>query len=432
MRDVAKPRRIVVVGGGAGGAELVTALARRARSGETEVVLVDRADAHLWKPRLHEVAVGLIRSGEAEVSYLALGQATGFRFVLGALTALDAQARTLQVGRVLDEAGHQLLAPRELGYDELVLAIGSEVDDFGVPGVREHCHMLDSGQKAGAFQRRLLDAALQVAAGERDQLRVGIVGAGSTGVELAAELHKAVAAMKRYGGLAGVSRLQITVVDMAERVLAGEAPATSAYADRTLTRLGIELKLNASVDRVTEDALHVKGGGVVPCDLKVWASGVIGLPVAADLAGLKIDERRRILCDEQLRCRGVEHISALGDCAAVRDSRTAKLLPATAQVAHQQADYLVRRLSASSHTPDVAFRFRSRGTLVSLGGDTAAGQFPTAGRTGPIILEGLVPKLFYSSLQLMHRAALSGWPQACALSLADRLRRVGVPPVKLH
>ena len=93
MRDVAKPgpKRIVVVGGGAGGAELVTALARRAKRDGTELVLVDSAPAHLWKPRLHEVAVGLLRPGEAEISYLALGQANGFSFVLGALTGLDAQ-----------------------------------------------------------------------------------------------------------------------------------------------------------------------------------------------------------------------------------------------------------------------------------------------------------------------------------------------------
>lgn len=433
MRNVAKPKRIVVVGGGAGGAELVTALARRAWRGETEVVLVDCAAAHLWKPRLHEVAVGLIRPGEAEVGYLALGQATGFSFVLGALTGLNTQAQTIQVGGVRDQDGGELLGAREIAYDTLILAFGSQVNDFGVPGVSEHCHVLDSGEQASGFQRRLLDAAMQVAAGRRDELRVGIVGAGATGVELAAELHQAVSAMKHYGGLAGVSRLKVTLVDMAKRVLAGEAPRTSAFAHRALQRMGVDLKLNASVDRVTADALHLKGGEAIPCELKVWASGVIGRPLAERLGGLNIDKHRRILCDAFLRCQGVTNVFALGDCAAVLDARTSKPLPATAQVAHQQADYLTKRLSAPTNgRTDRPFRFQPRGAIVSLGGGAAAAQLPTPGNGGPIILEGLAPKVAYASLQFMHRAALSGWPQACALSLSDSLRRVSVPPVKLH
>ena len=435
MRDVAKPRpkRIVVVGGGAGGAELVTALARRARRDETELILVDHAPTHLWKPRLHEVAVGLIRPGEAEISYLALGQANGFSFVLGALTGLNAQARTIQVGGVQDEDGGELLPVREIGYDTLVLSFGSQGNDFGIPGVVEHCHMLDSGAQASAFQRRLMDAAIQVAAGKRDQLRIGIVGAGATGVELAAELHQAVAAMKRYGGLAGVSRLQVTLVDMAKRVLAAEAPRTSAFAHQALARMNVELRLDASVDRVSAEALHLKGGDAIPCELKVWASGEIGLPVVEKLDGLQIDKHRRIVCDPFLCCKGVSDIYALGDCAGVVDDLASEPLPATAQVAHQQADYLISRLGAAkADHAEKPFRYRARGSLVSLGGETATGQFPTPGKGSPLVLEGVLPKLAYTSLQFMHRAALSGWPQACAFSLADRLRQVSGPPVKLH
>ena len=401
MRDVAKPRpkRIVVVGGGAGGAELVTALARRARRDETELILVDHAPTHLWKPRLHEVAVGLIRPGEAEISYLALGQASGFSFVLGALTGLDAQARTIQVGGVQDEDGGELLPAREIAYDTLVLAFGSQVNDFGVPGVVEHCHRLDSGEQASAFQRRLMDAAIQVAAGRRDQIRIGIVGAGATGVELAAELHQAVAAMKRYGGLAGVTRLQVTLVDMAKRVMAAEAPRTSAFAHHTLEKMNVDLRLDASVDRVTAEALHLKGGDVIPCELKVWASGEIGLPLAEKLGGLQIDKHRRIVTDSFLSCKGVGDIYALGDCAAILADPNAKPLPARAQVAHRQADYLISRLArAKSGQTEKSFRYRARGSLVSLGGAAAAGQFPTPSKGSPLVLEGVLPKLAYASL----------------------------------
>ena len=430
--DKTKSDRIVVVGGGAGGAELATALGRKLARTSREVVLVDCVASHLWKPRLHEVAVGLINPGEDEVGYLALGQSTGFRFVMGALTALDAQARTISIGPVTDESGREVMGAHQLDYGLLVLSFGSEVNDFGIKGVAEHCHMLDSCEQASAFQRRLFEAAVQVAAGAREQLRIGIVGAGATGVELAAELHQAVDAMKRYGGLAGVNRLEITLIDMASRVLANEAPKTSQFAHRALERLGVELRLDASVDKVSDQGFHLKGGDVVPCELKVWASGVIGRPLAAELDGLQTGKDRRIACDGWLRCKGMQDIYAFGDCAAVTDPATGKPLPATAQVAHQQAGYLTKVLAAKDRGAPKPFHYTSRGSLVSLGGHTAAGQTPIPGRGESLSFDGALPKLFYVSLQIMHRAALSGWTQAAALTAADRLRRVSVPPVKLH
>src|SRR5271170_6988925 len=299
-----KPR-IVVVGGGAGGAELATALGRRVGQGAVEVTLVDRAASHLWKPRLHEVAAGLISRDEDAVSYLALGQANHFRFQMGALTGLDVAAETISIAGIASSGGGDLVGPREIPYDALVLAIGSQVNDFGVEGVVEHCHMLDSGDQAGAFQQRLLERAVQVSEGAAAEMRIGIVGAGATGVELAVELHHAVSAMQRYGGLVGSGRLAITLIDMAPRVLANSDPHTSAFAERELKRLGVTVLLNASVARVTAEALILKTGEAVPCDLKVWASGIIGLPVAEQL-GLQINRNRQILCDSLLRCQGAE------------------------------------------------------------------------------------------------------------------------------
>ena len=110
-----------------------------------------------------------------------------------------------------------------------------------------------------------------------------------------------------------------------------------------------------------------------------------------------------------------------------------KPLPATAQVAHQQANCLISPLGrAKSSQAETPFRYRARGSLVSFGGATAAGRFPTPSKGSPLVLHGVLPKVAYASLQFMHRAALSGWPQAFAYALADRLRRVSAPAVKLH
>jgi NADH:ubiquinone reductase (H+-translocating) len=426
-----KPR-IVVVGGGAGGAELVTALGRRFGRGAADITLVDRVASHLWKPRLHEVAAGLISPDEDAVPYLALARSNHFRFQMGALTGLDVAGKTISISGIASEDGGDLVGPRKISYDTLVLAIGSQVNDFGIEGVVEHCHILDSAEQASAFQRRLLERAVQVSEGVTDKLRVGIVGAGATGVELAVELHHAVSAMRRYGGLAGSGRLAITLIDMAPRVLANSDAHISAYADRALGRLGVTLRLNASVARVTSEAFILKTGEQILCDLKLWASGITGQPVAEQLKGLQIGRGRRITCDSFLRLQGFDTIYALGDCAAVLDAKTGELLPATAQVAHQQAAYLFDAVVALHHgQPRAPFKYRPMGTLVSLGARSAVAEFP-APRRGMITFSGTLPKVFYISLQILHRAALLGWARAAALWLADSLRKTTAPPVKLH
>lgn len=428
----ASKQTIVIVGGGAGGAELAAALGRRIGRSTMNVTLVDCAPRHLWKPRLHEVAAGLLGAGEDETSYLALGRANHFRFRLGALVGLDPKAKTISLGAVKDARGIDLLGPRELPYDQLVLAFGSQVNDFGIEGVAEHCHMLDSGDQALAFQRHLLEQAVRVSDGTLERLSVGIVGAGATGVELAAELHHAVSAMDHFGGLMSVEQLEITLVDMAPRVLANSDPSTSAFAMRMIEQLGVRVRLNAGVERITAEGLVLKGGEFVPCALKVWASGIIGRPMAASLNGLTVDRSRRVVCDDHLRCQGVDNVYALGDCALVVDPATQRPLPATAQVAHQQAAYLTEQLATPVRRKvSRPFAYRPMGSLVSLGAAPAAGEFPRPARS-PITFRGRTPKFLYLMLQQMHRAALIGWGRAAVLAVADRLRRTSAPPVKLH
>ena len=422
---------VIIVGGGAGGAELAATLGRRFGGSRMNVTLVDIARNHLWKPRLHELAAGLLGAGEDETSYLALARMNHFHYRLGALSALDPVNKTITISAVADSAGNPFLAERQLRYDTLVLAFGSQVNDFGVPGVVEHCHLLDSGEQALTFQNCVLEQSVRVVDGLADTLRVGIVGAGATGVELAAEIHHAISAMYRFGRLMPVDKLDITIIDMASRVLPGCDPATSAFAAKTLGRLGVRTHLGASVQKVTAEGFTLKDGSVIPCQLKVWASGIVGRPIVTQLAGLEVDRSRRIVCDDHLRCNGIESVFAIGDCASILNPTTQRSLPATAQVAHQQASYLARALRPGAHGDPGPFKYRPRGSLVSLGTEPAAGEIPITSNS-QLIFDGRIPKLFYVSLQLMHRATLIGWGRAIALLLADRLRRKLAPPIKLH
>ncbi len=434
------PHRIVIVGGGAAGLALATRLARRRASHGARVLLLDRTATHVWKPRLHEVAVGRIAAGDDETSYFAQAHRHGFGFQMGPLAGVDLGQRRVHVGAVRSEDGrHLVLGERQFAYDTLVLALGSRVHDFGVPGVLDHCHMLDSALQAQRLQRQLIEATMQADEGCLDCLSVGIVGAGATGVELAAELHHAVAAMAHYGGLnaqAGTRRLRIFLVDRADRVLPAAHPDTSAAAQASLVRMGVELRLGAAVERVGTHALHLAGGEELPCHIKVWASGVAGHAIVQDIAGLALDKTGRIRVDRGLACTGAQDVFALGDCAAAPagpDGETG-VVPPTAQAAQQQARYLARALAQRLQGRAAApFRLRERGMLVSLGEDHAAGELArSAVLPRPLPLRGALAKALYGALLHQHRATLHGWPRTAALWLADRLRGATLPPVKLH
>ena len=190
-----KLHRIVVVGGGAAGLELVTRLGDRlGRRSRASVTLVECARTHLWKPLLHAVAAGSIDPGEYEVNYLAQAHWHGFRYRFGEMIGLDRAKKEVHLAATFDDEGRQITPPRSVGYDTLVIAIGSVTNDFGTPGVAEYAVPLETPAQAERFNRRLVNACLraqtQVEPVRPGQLHVAIVGAGATGTELAAELHQ--------------------------------------------------------------------------------------------------------------------------------------------------------------------------------------------------------------------------------------------------
>ena len=151
--------RIVVVGGGAGGLELVTRLGDRlGRRGKAVVRLVEKSRTHLWKPLLHEIAAGSMDVTRHELDYLAQAHWHGFRYRFGEMVGLDRKAGRVMLAATMDEDGREITPERTVGYDTLVIAIGSVSNDFGTPGVKEHAIMLDTTESAERFNRRLVNA----------------------------------------------------------------------------------------------------------------------------------------------------------------------------------------------------------------------------------------------------------------------------------
>jgi NADH dehydrogenase len=438
--SVAAKPRIVVVGGGAGGLELVTGLGDRlGRRGKAEIVLVDRARTHLWKPLLHEVAAGSMDLDDHALDFLAQAHWHHFRYRVGELIGLDRQAKLIRLGATHDEEGRLVTPERTEPYDILVLAIGSRSNDFGTPGVAQHAIALDTPEQATRFHRRLVNACLrahnQAESVRPGQLHVAIIGAGATGTELSAELHRTARAVVAYGldRIDAEKDIKITLIEAANRILPALPERLSAATTTLLRDLGVDVRTSARVTEVTGKGVHLADGSFVPSELVVWAAGVKGPDVLADLDGLEASRSNQLVVTPTLQTTRDPDIFAIGDCAWLIPEGHERPLPPRAQTAHQQATHVLgqirRRLQGESLRP---FVYRDFGSLVSLGHYSTVGSLMgfIIGRS--VFIEGMFARFMYRSLYKMHQRALHGWPKVLLETLARTLTRRTEPHVKLH
>jgi NADH dehydrogenase len=320
-----------------------------------------------------------------------------------------------------------------------VLAVGSRVNDFGTPGVMAHAIALDSTAQADRFHRRLVNAFLrahsQVEALKPGQLDVAIVGAGATGVELAAELHNATRELVSFSldNIDPDKHIRLHLIEASPRILPALPERISAAARRMLDSLNVEVHCDARVAEVLPQAVRLADGRVIDASMVVWAAGVKAAPFLSAM-GIATNAMHQVKVDARLRSMDDPDIYALGDCAAVEwAGHPGRLVPPRAQAAHQQAMYLVkalRRRLAGKTVP--AWRYRDFGSLVSLGEYSTVGNLMGNFVGGNLWLEGLFARWMYQSLYKMHEIALHGWWKTSLTTLARLIARQTEPRVKLH
>jgi NADH:quinone reductase (non-electrogenic) len=428
--------RIVVVGGGAGGLELATRLGEKlGRPGRAQVTLVDRSRTHLWKPLLHEVAAGSMDIHQHQLDYLAQARWHRFTFVLGALAGLDRASRHIVVAAVKDDEGEEILPERRVAYDTLVIAIGSESNDFGTPGVRDHAFTIDNAWQAHLFHRRLVNACFRANfANDARVLHICIVGAGATGVELAAELHNTIRVLTAYGleNFNPERQIRLSIVEAGPRILPGLPDHVAEGTMKVLADLGVEVMVAERVVAVTAGLVKTATGREVAADFTVWAAGIRCADVLQDIGGLESNRLNQLVVLPTLQATRDPDVFALGDCAAC-PWQEGKLVPPRAQAAHQQASHLVKTMSGrlGGATPR-PYRYRDFGSLVSLGAYDTLGQLMGFISSEKFRVEGWLAKLFYLSLYRQHIWALHGFWRMALDTLARMIRRQTDPKVKLH
>jgi NADH:ubiquinone reductase (H+-translocating) len=432
--------RIVVVGGGAAGLELVTKLGNRlGRRGRATVMLVEHFRTHIWKPTLHAIAAGSMDPGEEEVNYLAQAQDHSFGFRFGEMIGLDRTAREVRLGATFDEEGREITPPRGIGYDTLVIAIGSLTNDFGTPGVGQYAVPLEDAAQAVRFNRRLVNACIRANVQEGPvrpgQLHVAIIGAGATGTELAAELHRTAREVVAYG-LVRIDPdrdIRIILFEAADRILPGLPERVSKAAHKLLADMGVEVRTGARVAEVRADGVRLADGSFIPSELVVWAAGVKASEVLARLDGLEVNRINQLVVEQTLQTTRDPNIFAIGDCAACPWPGHSVPVPPRAQAAHQEASHMMRQINLRLRGEKLLpYTYRDFGSLVSLGRSSTVGNLMGFLSGHGMFVEGLFARTMYRSLHVMHEEALHGFLATAVNVLARSLLRRHGPSVKLH
>lgn len=436
---MADKHRIIIVGGGAGGLELATKLGNSlGKKGKAEIVLIDKSRTHIWKPLLHEVAAGTLDSCEDELEYLAQARWHHFRFRLGKMVGLDRENKEVLLAPTYNSIGEMIIPERRFAYDTLVIAVGSISNDFGIKGVAKHCLFLDSTEQAERFQQNLLDTMLHAHTCykpiEQGQLDVAIVGAGATGVELAAQLHHVTRQLAAYGldKIDPSQHIKLHIIEAGPRILPALPERISNAALRELEKLGVTVHVNERVVEVTAHGIQTSSGEFIPAHFRVWAAGIKAPEFIKEL-GLETNHINQLLVEPSLRTTQDESIFALGDCAAIPMlDQPGRFVPPRAQSAHQEASLMVKNIKRCLRGRKLKpYYYHDYGSLIAMGRYSTVGSL-MGNLTGSFFVSGYIARVVYLSLYKMHQAALYGWPRAILIALLHFLRKGIDPQIKLH
>lgn len=371
-------KHILILGSGFGGMEVAKRLVPLVRAGEVDVTVVNRTNAFLFTPLLHEVATGGLSPASVAEPLREVFVDTGVRVVQGDVTSVDAGAKTVTVGACV------------LPYDIAVLASGATTNYYDTPGAEEFALALKTLDDALRMRERVIDAFEAAAltddeAQRRALLSFVVVGAGATGVELVLELAEfAHGIADRYfddrTGRSMRDDVAVTLVNAGAEVLAQFPDSARRAAGAQLVRRGVTVRSNAQVAAVHADGVTFADGTTLQSAFVAWTAGVTP-QLPAFTGRVPLMEKGRVVVDAMLRAEGVDNLFVLGDGAAFQQDGA--FLPMLAQVAVAQGKVVAHNVIATLHAaPLVPFRYRSRGALVSLG------QWFAAGTVGPVSVSG--------------------------------------------
>ena len=434
MSNNNQPHKILVIGGGAGGLELVTQLGRRyKKNANIQVTLVDQKRSHIWKPLLHEVATGSLDPSTDAVIYHAHAAKHHYEFQLGTFCGLDRASKTVTLAEILDDNDQQILPERTLQFDTLILAIGSVSNDFNTPGVKEHCFFLDTAKQAERFHNALINNFMRVNQQDEGVLNIAIVGAGATGVELSAELYNVTDMLKSYGLPKMTSKqLKVSIIEAGPRILPALPARISSSAKNELSALGVEVCENTLIKQAEADGFITAEGDKISADMMIWAAGVKAPDFLADIYQFELTRTNQILVKPTLQASNDDSIFVIGDCCACAQE-DGSWVPPRAQSAHQMASLVKTNIHQQiNNKPLKHFTYKDHGSLVNLSRYSTVGSLMGNLTRNSMFIEGRIARVVYISLYRMHQIAIHGFFKAMMVYVAEKVGKVVRPKMKLH
>ncbi len=363
--------RVVIIGAGFAGLWAARQLARAS----ADVLLVDRYNYHTFLPLLYQVAAAELEPEEIAYPVRSiLRRLPAVQFLMAEVRGLDLTAHVVET------------AEGTVPYDFLIVAAGSTSHFFDVDGAGEYAFPLKTLEQAVALRSHVLicfERAVHEADAERRRraLTFAIVGGGPTGVEFAGALAELVRGplARDYPAL-DLREVRVVVVELMDTLLPGLPQRLCEYALARLRHMGVEVILGGRVRSVTPQALRLQDGSAIPTDTVVWTAGVRGVPAEYGWA-LPLTRGGRIQVLPTLQCPGHPDVYAAGDAAYLElDGRS---LPMIAPAAIQQGTVAARNILRQLRgVPPAPFRYRDRGTLVTIGRNAAVADVGGRGVTG--------------------------------------------------
>src|SRR5881409_2775689 len=387
--------RVVIVGGGFGGLAAAKALGKA----PVEVILIDRTNHSVFAPLLYQVATSVLAPSQMSSPLReVLRRHKNTTVIMGEVTGVDKAQRCV----FLNDADREHVPIR---YDYLILATGARHSYFGHNEFEKFAPGLKSVADAVGIRNKILSAFEQAEAEEnvdlhRDLLTFVLVGAGPTGVELAAALAIFIRTSLRseYRRIDPTSA-RIVLLDGARKVLGTFAPSLSEAAESHLQKLGVEIHLGHNVEKIDSEGVIVAGERIASKTV-IWTAGVTPSP-AGKWLGVETDRAGRVRIQPDLRVPNHPEIFVVGDTASL--DQDGKPLAGVAQVAMQQGRYagkLIRR-QLTGKRPPKPFRYFDKGTMAVVGKGYAVLQ------SGKLRLHGLIAWLGWAFIHIMFLSQLS-------------------------
>jgi NADH:ubiquinone reductase (H+-translocating) len=378
--------RVLILGGGFGG----VGAAQELKDSDADVVLVDKHDYHTFQPLLYQLATGLLESAAVGHSLRDLVK--------------DQDNATIHTAKVtgvdLDRREVQFAELEPLTYDYLVLALGAEVNFFGVDGAAEHAFPMYTLPDAMRLKNHVLklweEADRQPELVDDGVLNIVVVGGGPTGVETAgalAELYRGVFP-KDFPSLPH-DRARIVLVEAGPALFPMFKENLRTYTAEALTKRGVEVMVGEAVESIAPSRVTLESGDVLDARTLVWGAGLQGNRLVQSL-GLDLERGNRIGVGPELSVRDRPELYVVGDVAAITDAKTEQVLPQLGSVALQSGEHVGKTISARiAGKKTKPFKYRDKGTMATIGRGAAVVQM-LGGRT----MKGKTAQLAWGTVHL--------------------------------